>query len=178
MFRRLLVAFDGSAHAESALDEAIDLARATKARITLMMVIPDHSAGWALGGAYWAPVSLESLGADADVSHQRLLAAAAGGIPTDVPVTTLIRRGPAASAILEEAGTGGHDLIVMGSRGRGELRSLLLGSVSHQVLQASPIPVLIVRGEPRSSMAVAEPAADQAAADASAPMTGVGETRV
>ena len=178
MFRRLLVAFDGSAHAESALDEAIDLARATQARITLIMVIPDHSAGWALGGAYWAPVSLESLGADADASYQRALAAAAYGIPTEIPVTKVIRRGAAASAILEEAGSGRHDLIVMGSRGRGELRSLLLGSVSHHVSQTSPIPVLVVRGEPRRSRDVAGAPADRAAADASTAMTGLGETRV
>ena len=49
--------------------------------------------------------------------------------------------------MLRQIKAGNHDLVAMGSRGRGALRSVLLGSVSHYVLHHSPVPVLIVHAD-------------------------------
>jgi nucleotide-binding universal stress UspA family protein len=144
MFRRLLVAFDGSAHAQRALDEAIDLARANHGSLTVMTVAPEPSRLWAVGLGYGDPLNLHGLGDRVERQYQSMLDGALHTVPPDVPVTAILKRGTAAPALVEETRMRDHDLIVMGSRGRGELRSLLLGSVSHHVLQASAIPVLVV----------------------------------
>jgi nucleotide-binding universal stress UspA family protein len=144
MFRRLLVAFDGSAHAERALDEAIELAQANRGSVTVMTVAPEPSRLWAAGLGYGDPLDLDDLGDQVERQYQSMLDGALQTVPTDVPVAAILKRGAAAPALVDETRTGDHDLIVMGSRGRGELRSLLLGSVSNHVLQASPIPVLVV----------------------------------
>lgn len=59
------------------------------------------------------------------------------------PVTVEVRRGNPAKVLLEEAGD--DDLLVVGNRGRGGFRGLLLGSVSQRVLEAAPCPVLVTR---------------------------------
>jgi nucleotide-binding universal stress UspA family protein len=143
MFRDILVAFDGSSSACQAVTEAVELARCNHAALTVMTVMPTANP-WALGGGYYVPVNLDELYEQAQRNYERLLEDAVAIVPDDLPVTTLLKRGAADAAIVEQARAGHHDLIVMGSRGRGDFRSLLLGSVSHHVLQSSPVPVLVV----------------------------------
>ena len=155
MFTRLLVAFDGSPHAWRALAEAIELAQSGHGRLTVIAVMSDSSP-W-LGSAAALPMERGGLDAPPEAEFQAMLGRALRTVPADVPVVGVLTRGAAAAAIVAEARTGDHDAILIGSRGRGDLRSLLLGSVSHAVLRGSPIPVVVVRGGPESGRA-AEPA--------------------
>ena len=68
-------------------------------------------------------------------------------IPDDLPVTTMLTEQPIRTALIRQITDGQHDLVVIGSRGRGAVRSTLLGSVSHYVLHHSPVPVLIVHAD-------------------------------
>ena len=143
MFRRVLVAFDNSPHAERALDEAIQLVRATRGELTVITVAPEIT-DMVLGYATPAD-SFERVRTQIDSVHRAVLEAAVEDAPEDLQVARVLARGDPALAIVKEARDGEHDLIVMGSRGRGDFRSLVLGSVSHAVLHSSRVPVLVVR---------------------------------
>ena len=150
MFRRILVALDGSAHADEALVQAIDLARATHGTLTLTAVATEPST-WLLTGSSWtAAVDMEKLKAQVEKEYDDLLRAAAKTVPEDISCERVVAHGPAAKAIVDRLNEGKHDLIVMGSRGRGGVGSLMLGSVSHRVLHESPVPVLIVHAQGES----------------------------
>ena len=68
-------------------------------------------------------------------------------VPDGLPVTAVLTEQPIRSALIGKIADGAHDLVVMGSRGRGAIRSALLGSASHYVLNHSPVPVLIVHAD-------------------------------
>jgi nucleotide-binding universal stress UspA family protein len=144
MFRNILVAIDGSPDSERALSQAIDLADCEHARLTLFsaVVAPPSVAYIGVSGAVVA-----DLIRDAAAETDTILRSAAAQVPDGVSLSTVQSSAPVRSALLEQIRTGQHDLVVMGSRGRGAVRSALLGSVSHYVLHHSAAPVLIVHAE-------------------------------
>jgi len=144
MFRSILVATDGSPHADRALSHAIDLAECADSRLTLFTAIAPPPALAVYGAAV---TGLTDSIDDASVASETILARARDRVPDDVSVTSVLTSRPVESALVRQINEGRHDLVVMGSRGRGAVRSMLLGSVSHHVLRHSPVPVLVVHAE-------------------------------
>ena len=146
MFHSILVAVDGSSHAQRALAEAADIARQGNAGLTVMTCAPDPTT-WLLGGAGWgASVDLDRVIRDTEADYRRLLEEAAAAVADAHPATVFVQGRPG-RAIIQQVEEHGHDLVVMGSRGRGGVKSLLLGSVSHEVLQTSRVAVLVVHAD-------------------------------
>jgi nucleotide-binding universal stress UspA family protein len=139
VYRNILVAIDGSPDADAALAHAAALARDQRARLTLVTAVPQVPATALLASGAAPPRS------EVMTHYAELLRVAAAGQPKDVSVTTLLVEGPPARALIERSKSGAFDLIVMGSHGHGRLHTSLLGCVSQKVMQASPIPVLLIR---------------------------------
>ncbi|MEA2279867.1 MAG: hypothetical protein QOK21_474 [Solirubrobacteraceae bacterium] len=135
----VLVPIDGSRESRLALAYGLAIARVQHARLGLVAVVPELPPLY--GPAAAARPELE---ASAQTEMEKVLARARDGLPQDVSVTTRLLGGEPSKAIVTAAREGGHDLIVMGSRGRGRLQGALLGSVSQAVLHAAPVRVIVV----------------------------------
>jgi nucleotide-binding universal stress UspA family protein len=162
MFGNLLVAIDGSPDADEALTQAIDLAELEHARLTLFSAaaMPPAAAYFGAGGCVAATLARE-----AATETEAILREAVQRVPDWVSVSTVQSSEPVRPALVRQIKTGHHDLVVMGSRGRGALRSVLLGSVSHHVLHESPVPVLIVHADPERGLESSAPVSSDRASD-------------
>jgi nucleotide-binding universal stress UspA family protein len=140
MFRSILVALDDSPASAAALERAIDLARTEGARLTLLTVATPPRV--LILGPVVAPYP-SSLTLEAEA--QELVDSAEARVPDGIPVSTVVRSGPVANAILDRVECAGHDLVVMGSRGLGPTASFLRGGVSRAVVARSRVPVILAR---------------------------------
>ena len=137
MFKRLLLAFDGSTHSREALSYAIGMAEALHAELYIL-----HA---------YAPITSSSPLDDADefldleqAGAMRIMSPAIiNAQRTGVVVHPAIVEGPAAAAIVRVAAEQGCDLIIMGRRGLSPMEQVLLGSVSDNVLHLTDVPILI-----------------------------------
>lgn len=136
-----MLATDGSRHALRAAETAVGLARGlANVRVTILHVSADAPARSQLLQAELDIRSvLETEAHRAIVSTERLFEEA--GVPYQLEVAL----GDPASRIVELARRDGVDLIVIGSRGRGTVGAMLLGSVSQKVAHDAHCPVMIVK---------------------------------
>ncbi len=154
---RVLLAIDGSRPADRAREVvgALDWPAGTHIRVVAAL---EHRTD--LFGAPWIPTSPEpaakferqivyTLDTSLDAAERDLAR-------PDRKVERILLRGRPASAIVDEAKSFGADLVVVGSRGHGPFEAMLLGSVSAEIVDHAPCPVLVVREAPVTSLLLAD----------------------
>jgi len=155
VYKRIVVALDGSSLAESALHQAAELAGAVGAPLHLVRVadatrlhfgVNEAAAAYAnLGG----DLEREATEASEYLEHLRQRLAVGGQM-----VTTEVRTGQASGELVATTRSG--DLLVMASHGRHGAMRWLLGSVAEDVTRKAKTPVLLVRADPAAGNAASQ----------------------
>ena len=144
---KVLLAIDGSEPAGLALGLVADIAWPAGTEIVVTEVV---ETGAGLFGGPWpalAMVQVDQIEADLSEHAHRVVDQARDRLEQPgLDVKAVVLRGRPATAIADRARAMAADLVVVGSRGHGTIESLLLGSVSAEVVDLAAAPVLVARG--------------------------------
>ena len=153
MYKKILVAIDGSKPSNNALEHAISLATKFNAKLVMLTVVPrvmipifpdDGFGGVPLSSAKGMTQYQEEITA----AYQSVLDDAVIKINKEHPgleVETVLKEGRPSATITDIAENEGVDLIVIGSRGIGGYTGWILGSTSRRVVDSCTKPILIVK---------------------------------
>lgn len=139
MFENILLAVDGSDHSLKAAKLAGDLARLSGGKLRVVIAYEEVP-------SYLGEPNLSQTIAKRTAKAEEILDKATkeiGEIPGDCESDIL--SGDPAETILQVVDIYNIDLVIMGTRGQGGIKSLLLGSQSHKVVSTAPCPVMLVR---------------------------------
>ncbi|MGB9359884.1 MAG: universal stress protein [Acidimicrobiia bacterium] len=148
MVTHILVAVDGSTHADRALAFAADLAVKYEADLTILNVVSYASTVPLALGAY---AELEGLYAESrsvlqEAGAKIVESAAEQARRLGVEgVKTVVELGSPAQSICDAANANGVDVIVMGRRGLSDFTGFFLGSISHKVAHSADCTVVTVK---------------------------------
>ncbi|WP_066091967.1 universal stress protein [Xanthomonas massiliensis] len=148
MYKRILIAVDGSELANKGLQQGLALAKALGSKVDILTVSEPwamgmyDAMGWSVGYQATPEYKKEREEAAQAVLKPALDQAKAAGVEADT-VHVLDRY--AADGIIETVTERGNDLIVMASHGRRGMSRVLLGSQTSEVLTRSTVPVLVIR---------------------------------
>jgi len=153
MYKKILVAFDGSEPSRNALDHAVSIANHWKAELSILSVVPrvmmpvfpDEGFGA-------APITAAQDMSDYQDKMKNIYAKSLKEAEEDIKeafpdikVITQLLEGRPSNIIVEEAEKENVDLIVIGSRGLGGITGWILGSTSRHVVESCTKPILVVK---------------------------------
>ena len=148
MFKRILVAVDGSQTAEQALQEAIKLVKEFGTRLRIVHAVDIVNLNLGVEFPNPAEISDAMTKSGQEILRKAEAVARAAGIPVEtklIEIDTLGHRIP--EVIAADAEAWPADLIVICTHGRRGLSHLLLGSVAEGVVRVATKPVLLIRGK-------------------------------
>jgi nucleotide-binding universal stress UspA family protein len=155
MYKRILVAVDGSKTSDVALAEGLKLAKEQHADLRLLHVAdvtPPAAIDAVAGQSSYIDYDLfrdATLKAGRDVVRRAESVARAAGVGVESAVIEASAH-DISSSIVDEASRWRADLVVIGTHGRSGLERLVLGSVAESVARHAPVPVLLVKAEAAS----------------------------
>lgn len=147
MYRRILVATDGSPLSDRAVEHALGLADLTGAEVVALRVVPRYPVTYYEGGIVLSAEDVRAIEKQWEAeARQTVNAVRLAAQPRQIKVKPLtVKSDLVAEAIIAAAKRHHCDLIVMASHGRRGLKRLLLGSETQQVLTHAHVPVLVLR---------------------------------
>jgi nucleotide-binding universal stress UspA family protein len=148
MYKRILVAVDGSATSNKALTHALQLARDSGGQVLLVHVVDElaYITGYDQFGGYSGDLIRIMKESGAKVLNDAMDIARAAGIEADLSLVDIFgaRLG---ETVADAAKRWNAELIVVGTHGRRGIGRLMLGSGAEQIARLAPVPVLIIPGD-------------------------------
>jgi nucleotide-binding universal stress UspA family protein len=140
MYRRILVAYDGSDGARAALKHAVALAAALKADLSCVMV-EEHLPHYA------ASISEVKAAKEEIDQHFRGLAKQAKDLAglSGIDMETIVRQGHEVETVVNVAKDGAYDLLVIGYHGHSAIFGRIMGSTAQSIVRLAPCPVLLAK---------------------------------
>ena len=152
MYTRILVPVDGSPTSDRGLEEAVNLARLTGARLRLIHVIDQYIYATGMDGF---SMTADLFAVLREAGEKILKACKARVEAAGVPVETTSLEslsGRVCDLVVAEAKNWGADLIVLGTHGRRGVGRVFMGSDAEQIVRLAPTPVLLVRASATTAL--------------------------
>ena len=150
MYKRILVAVDGSATSTKALTAALQMARESGGRVHILHAVDELA--YLSGYEYSAQILTLVREEGAKLLARALDTARSAGVEADTKLVDVPGQ-RLGETVASEARTWEADLIVLGTHGRRGFSRALLGSGAEQIIRMAPAPVLVIRGDEQAGAA-------------------------
>jgi nucleotide-binding universal stress UspA family protein len=139
VFKKIMLASDGSEHSLRAAETAIEIAKCDQASYVEVVYVVDSSKAKSEVLENWNQLGVE------ETRSRKIKKTEEKAKNAGIKFEVKLLRGEPAPTLIEYANENNFDVVVIGSRGLNVLQEMVLGSVSHKVAKHSKCPVLIVK---------------------------------